>query len=97
MNESSTVTIYFTLIMLVVVSLWIVGSYFVAKFAERAGRDFAAWMILSLMISPIWMGLFIAIRDYSGKDTPKKVLKKSKTNADIEWVNPIAQYRDIKK
>ena len=97
MNDSSAITIYFTLIMLVVVSLWVVGSYFVAKFAERAGRDFAAWMLLSLMISPIWMGLFIAIRDYSGKDTPKKILRKSKINEDVEWINPVAQYRDGKK
>jgi hypothetical protein len=97
MNDSSTITIYFTLIILVAASLWVIGSYFVAKFAERAGRDFAAWMFLSLMISPIWMGLFIVIRDYSGKDSPKKVSRKSKINDDVEWINPVAQYRDNKK
>jgi len=97
MNDSSAITVYFTLIMLVLVSLWIVCSYFVAKYAERAGRDFAAWMLLSLMISPIWIGLFIVIRDYSGKDIPKKVLNKSKNNNDAEWINPVAQYRDNKK
>jgi hypothetical protein len=43
------------------------------------------------------MGLFIAIRDYSGKDTPKKILRKSKINEDVEWINPVAQYRDGKK
>jgi succinate dehydrogenase hydrophobic anchor subunit len=66
MNDSSSVTMIL-LLWLVLIALWVVGSYYVAKFAKKAGRSFAAWFLLSLIISPIWMGLFIAIKDYSGK------------------------------
>lgn len=96
MNESTSITAIFVLIMLFLVSFWVIGSYFVAKFAERAGRNFTTWMLLSLMISPIWMGLYIALKDYSGKQIPKKVSKSKAKTEDIEWVNPVAQYRNNK-
>jgi Na+-driven multidrug efflux pump len=71
MNDTSSIKLILIL-WLLLIALWIVGSYYVAKFAKKAGRSFATWLILSLIISPIWMGLFIAVKDYSGKVNKNK-------------------------
>jgi len=65
LDNSSPALIYFGLALLFVA--WFIGSYYVAKFAEKAGRSFGTWFLLSVLISPIWMGLYIALRDYAGK------------------------------
>ena len=49
------------IILLLLLSIWIFASHKIAKSAARKGRNYKSFFWLSLLVSPILMGIIVAV------------------------------------
>lgn len=59
--------------MITTIIFWLLFAYLVGKYAEKKGHNFATYMVISLLLSPL-VGFIIAL--VSGDNKPKETIAK---------------------
>ncbi|ADO83839.1 hypothetical protein [Ilyobacter polytropus] len=60
--------------------IWLAFSFFVAKLATDRGRGFGAWLLLSILLSPLLMIIVLFCKE----DLVKEEIKQKQTKAEAE-------------